>query len=144
MVPLSRERHTVKSLIQTGKAKWSGGKPAGLDLFFSSFVNRLNNAAFKSLKISVTVLVALTLLGLAAAPALSQMAQPPAEKPVVEKQPRRQLILGNKPWTGDFDRMLARRMIRVLVPCSRTLYFTDKGQERGLVAETVRDFERYI
>jgi hypothetical protein len=48
---------------------------------------------------------------------------------VVEKQPRRQLTIGNKPWQGDFDRMLARRMIRVLVPYSRTLYFTDKGPE---------------
>ncbi len=54
------------------------------------------------------------------------------------------MTLGTKPWQGDFDRMLARRMIRVLVPYSRTLYFTDKGQERGLVADTVRDFERYI
>jgi membrane-bound lytic murein transglycosylase MltF len=99
---------------------------------------------FKSLKISVTVLGALTLLGLAAAPVPAQTAKPPAEKAVVDKQPRRQLILGNKLWTGDFDRMLARRMIRVLVPYSRTLYFNDKGQERGLVADTVRDFERYI
>jgi prevent-host-death family protein len=30
MVPLSRERQAVKSLIQKGKAKWSGGKPTGL------------------------------------------------------------------------------------------------------------------
>ncbi|MCU0578111.1 MAG: transglycosylase SLT domain-containing protein [Desulfobacterota bacterium] len=99
---------------------------------------------FQSLKISVTVLVALTLLGLTASPATGQTAKPPAEKAVVDKQPRRQLTIGNKPWTGDFDRMLARRMIRVLVPYSRTLYFNDKGQERGLVADTVRDFERYI
>jgi prevent-host-death family protein len=30
MVPLSRERQAVKSLIRKGKATWSGGKPAGL------------------------------------------------------------------------------------------------------------------
>ena len=48
------------------------------------------------------------------------------------------------PWTGDFDAMVARRIIRVLVPPSRTLYYNDKGQERGLTAELVRDFERYI
>ena len=34
--------------------------------------------------------------------------------------------------------------IRVLVPYSRTLYFVDKGRERGLTAELVRDFERYL
>ncbi len=56
----------------------------------------------------------------------------------------RQLNLENRPWTGDFDAMLERRMIRALVPYSRTLYFTDKGRERGLSAELLRDFERYI
>jgi membrane-bound lytic murein transglycosylase MltF len=40
--------------------------------------------------------------------------------------------------------MLERRMIRVLVPYSRTLYFVDKGHERGITAELVRDFERYL
>ena len=49
-----------------------------------------------------------------------------------------------KPWTGDFDQMLNRRTIRVLVPYSRTLYFNDRGHERGITAETVRDFERWI
>jgi membrane-bound lytic murein transglycosylase MltF len=56
----------------------------------------------------------------------------------------RQLNISTKPWTGDFDKMVSRRMIRVLVPYSRTLYFNDKGRERGLIAELVRDFERYI
>nr|WP_246088974.1 transporter substrate-binding domain-containing protein [Paraburkholderia guartelaensis] len=40
--------------------------------------------------------------------------------------------------------MLDRRIIRFLVPYSRTLYFVDNGQERGLSAELARDFERYI
>ena len=40
--------------------------------------------------------------------------------------------------------MLERRIIRVLVPYSRTLYFIDKGRERGITAELVRDFERYV
>jgi len=49
-----------------------------------------------------------------------------------------------KPWRGDFDAMLERRVIRVLVPFSRTLYFNDRGQERGLTADFARDFERFI
>ncbi|HEY1326330.1 MAG TPA: transglycosylase SLT domain-containing protein [Casimicrobiaceae bacterium] len=57
---------------------------------------------------------------------------------------QRRLAIANKPWTGDFDRMLERRMIRVLVPYSRSLYFNDQGREGGITAETVRDFERYI
>jgi membrane-bound lytic murein transglycosylase MltF len=40
--------------------------------------------------------------------------------------------------------MLERRMIRVLVPYSRTLFFNDKGRERGVTAELVRHWERYI
>ena len=56
----------------------------------------------------------------------------------------RGLAVANKPWTGDFDRMLERRMIRVDAPYSRSLYFNDKGRERGLSAELVRDFERWL
>jgi membrane-bound lytic murein transglycosylase MltF len=58
--------------------------------------------------------------------------------------PKRQLSLAAKPWKGDFDRILQRRMLRVLLPYSRTLYFTDKGRERGITADLVREFERYV
>ena len=45
---------------------------------------------------------------------------------------------------GDFDTMLERRSLRILVPPGRTLYFNDKGRERGLTAELARDFEEYL
>jgi len=45
---------------------------------------------------------------------------------------------------GDFDQMLERRVIRVAVPYSRTLYFVDKGAERGITADLMRDFEQYL
>jgi len=60
------------------------------------------------------------------------------------KTAARQMDITFKPWTGDFDQMLKRRMIRVLVPYSRSLYFNDKGRERGIAAENIRDFERWI
>jgi membrane-bound lytic murein transglycosylase MltF len=56
----------------------------------------------------------------------------------------RQLVLETKPWTGDFDQMLERRVIRFLAPYSRTLFFNDKGHERGITAELARDFERHV
>jgi membrane-bound lytic murein transglycosylase MltF len=56
----------------------------------------------------------------------------------------RRLEIRNKPWTGDFDQMLARRIIRVDAPYSRTQYFVDGGRERGTEAELVRDFERWV
>jgi membrane-bound lytic murein transglycosylase MltF len=47
-------------------------------------------------------------------------------------------------WSGDFDGMLERRMVRVLVPYSRSLYFNDKGAQRGLVADSLKDFEVFL
>src|SRR5262245_15610391 len=47
-------------------------------------------------------------------------------------------------WTGDFDGMLERRIVRVLGPYSRTLYFNDKGAQRGLVADALKDFEIFL
>ncbi len=31
VIPISRERKALKALVDSGKAKWSGGKPEGLD-----------------------------------------------------------------------------------------------------------------
>ena len=56
----------------------------------------------------------------------------------------RLLHVERTPWKGDLDGMLERRFIRFLVPYSRTLYFVDKGRERGVTAETARDFEHYL
>ncbi|KDP85535.1 lytic transglycosylase [Cupriavidus sp. SK-3] len=56
----------------------------------------------------------------------------------------RRFSLATKAWKGDFDAMLEHRVIRVLVPYSRTLYFSDRGHERGLAADLVREFERYL
>jgi membrane-bound lytic murein transglycosylase MltF len=48
------------------------------------------------------------------------------------------------PIKADFDGLVERRVVRVVDPHSRTLYFNDKGRERGISADFVRDFERYI
>ena len=49
-----------------------------------------------------------------------------------------------EPQFGDLDAMLERRVVRVLVPYSRTLYFNDRGAQRGLTADTLRDFEVFL
>jgi membrane-bound lytic murein transglycosylase MltF len=41
-----------------------------------------------------------------------------------------------RPWTGDLDQMVERRIIRVLVVPSKTFYFNDKGTQRGITYET--------
>ncbi|PKN71051.1 MAG: lytic transglycosylase F [Deltaproteobacteria bacterium HGW-Deltaproteobacteria-12] len=66
-------------------------------------------------------------------------------KPLItEQQQPRTLALASKEWTGDFDQMLENRRIRVLVPHSRSLYFNDRGRERGMIGESMRDFEHYL
>jgi len=47
-------------------------------------------------------------------------------------------------WKGDFDEMKERRVIRILVPFSKTIYFLDKGAERGTAAELGHQFESCI
>ena len=46
-----------------------------------------------------------------------------------------------QPWTGDLDGMIERRMIRVLLPYSKTHYFIDKGTQRGVTYEALKQFE---
>ena len=60
--------------------------------------------------------------------------QPPSS---AEPSKPRQLVIANSPWTGDFDQMLERRMIRVYAPFSRSLNYSDKGRERGIAVELV-------
>jgi membrane-bound lytic murein transglycosylase MltF len=74
-------------------------------------------------------------LGIAAAPALPAQGKADADA--------RRLSVATKPWKGDFDGMLERRVIRIYVPYSRSLYFIDKGRERGISAYLIREFERW-
>jgi membrane-bound lytic murein transglycosylase MltF len=46
-----------------------------------------------------------------------------------------------KPWTGDLDGMIERRVIRVLTVNSKTSYFVDKGVQRGIAVDYLRVFE---
>ncbi|MGB8436679.1 MAG: transporter substrate-binding domain-containing protein [Burkholderiales bacterium] len=94
----------------------------------------------RALMLSLFALGALAQTG-GPAPAANQPAKPAAD--AADSEPR-QFTLAVKPWTGDFDAMLERRLIRVYVPYSRSLYFIDKGRERGLAAELVRDVERWL
>src|SRR4029078_3090566 len=50
-------------------------------------------------------------------------------------------LVVDKPFTGDFDELVKRRLIRVGVTFNRTHYFIDKGQERGLTYEALKSFE---
>jgi membrane-bound lytic murein transglycosylase MltF len=47
-------------------------------------------------------------------------------------------------WTGDFDGMQKRRLIRILVPYSKTIYFIDKGEQFGTAFEFGREFDKWL
>ena len=51
------------------------------------------------------------------------------------------LAAAMKPWTGDLDGMIERRMIRVLTTYSKINYFVDAARQRGLVFDAVKMFE---
>jgi membrane-bound lytic murein transglycosylase MltF len=70
--------------------------------------------------------------------------QAAAQSPAAANATVRSLPTAARTWEGDFDGMLARRHIRVLMPYSRTLYYNDHGRERGIAAETARAFEQYL
>lgn len=50
----------------------------------------------------------------------------------------------SKPWTGDLDGMIERRVIRVLTVYGLGRYFVDSGQEKGMTLELFRKFEEEI
>ena len=91
---------------------------------------------------TIVYLIHAALLCLVVTDARGQTPVPPPA--ATRAEPPRQLNLTSKPWTGDFDKMLERRIIRIYMPYSRSQYFIDKGRERGLGAELARDVERYL
>jgi membrane-bound lytic murein transglycosylase MltF len=72
-------------------------------------------------------------------------AQPPAKAAQLtpDAQTLQEGVILQK-WTGDLDGMIKRRRIRVLTPYSRTHYFIDKGQQRGVAYDAFSAFEEVL
>ena len=51
------------------------------------------------------------------------------------------LALPREKWIGDLDGMIKRRIVRVLVPYSKTYYFVDRAVQRGLSYDVTRLLE---
>jgi ABC-type amino acid transport substrate-binding protein len=47
-------------------------------------------------------------------------------------------------WIGDFDEMQKRRLIRILVPYSKTVFFIDKGAQLGTAAEWGEELDKWL
>jgi membrane-bound lytic murein transglycosylase MltF len=50
----------------------------------------------------------------------------------------------NQRWTGDYDELAERRFLRVLVPFSRTLYYLDGPQQKGIAYEALLQLESQL
>src|SRR5688572_28850646 len=50
----------------------------------------------------------------------------------------------NQRWTGDYEGLEQRRFLRVLVPFSRTLYYMDGPEQKGIAYEALRELESQL
>jgi membrane-bound lytic murein transglycosylase MltF len=98
--------------------------------------------------IKQTLCIAAFLLAPVAVTAQSPPKPAPAQKPAQPAQKPPQAALGSdvviQKWTGDLDGMIKRRRIRVLTTYSKTHYFIDKGQQRGVAYDAFKEFETVL
>jgi membrane-bound lytic murein transglycosylase MltF len=66
---------------------------------------------------------------------------PPAYEAALPEAVRAHLF---EPFTGDFDQMATRRLIRVGTTFNRTFYFVDQGVQRGAAYELGQAFEEQL
>jgi membrane-bound lytic murein transglycosylase MltF len=85
---------------------------------------------------------------LVAATALSALSSPrswPQTPQAAPANPKRvELSMTDARFTGDFDQMLDRRRVRVVVPVSQTLCFVDKGALYGTTADGVQLLQQWF
>jgi membrane-bound lytic murein transglycosylase MltF len=81
----------------------------------------------------------LWLAALALAPAMAAAQPKPA--PDAPARPAGSMSTQLRDWTGDWDGILKRRTLRVLVVPSKTNYYVEKGIQRGITYDTFRLFE---
>lgn len=76
----------------------------------------------------------------------SDQASQPAETPTAAKPVLADTLEANLkvPFDGDFDAIVERGYMRVLVPFSKTGYFIDKGAQRGHSYELMSEFGKFL
>ena len=89
-----------------------------------------------------SLIAATALTALAASRGWSQTPQPESAPAASPRTSLRTWFAGQ--FTGDFDAMLDRRLIRLVVPYSPTLFFEDKGTIYGTAANGAQLFEGWV
>ena len=91
----------------------------------------------------VTVLAILFSV-LASCSSTTQQIEQPAKSAEQDKEALPGYAGLREKWIGDLDGMVKRGYIRVLVVQSKTFYFLDGAQQRGITYEVMREFERFL
>ena len=94
-----------------------------------------------SLKMAAVKRLRLALLAVAVCMPVSAQA---SEQASPRKVPETLALPLVKPRLGDFEAMRERRIVRILVPYSRTLFFIDRGRRQGVAAELGWRFEDWL
>lgn len=63
---------------------------------------------------------------------------------IIFAQDESSILKLDKKWVGDFDGMVERHLIRALVPLSKTFYFFDRAEQKGLTYDALMEFETYV
>ena len=90
----------------------------------------MNKYNFKQIPMLSTVVLYLTLFFLLLGSALPLSAETTANK--------------LETWQGDFEKMLARRQIRVLVVYNKLMYFLDGPKQRGSTVDEFKNFVKFV
>ncbi|NQT56760.1 MAG: transporter substrate-binding domain-containing protein, partial [Desulfobacteraceae bacterium] len=64
--------------------------------------------------------------------------------PLAQIDEVKEMLKVTEVWTGDFDGMVKRRVIRALVVHNKMLYFLDGATQRGTSYDGLKEFEQFI
>lgn len=83
---------------------------------------------------------------LVAAAAINAADEDASDADVARRSTEIPVFLGRlrTPASGDWSQIKERRVLRVVVPYSRTFFYNDNGQTRGISADLLAELERYI
>lgn len=93
----------------------------------------------QKLSAGIVALVCLVAIGIATVDGADPEAPPDTSELLPEEAQR-----AWSPWFGDFDGMVERRVVRVVVPYGGYQYYFDRGRPRGATYELLQKLEGYI
>jgi membrane-bound lytic murein transglycosylase MltF len=128
---------------QSGFGAAAAEQPGHRSIIGSRDVKRLASVRFSTWLVSIILLLACSSPeGSAKASQASDTAKQDAEPQMLSSFDAE---LGmDERWTGDFDAMQERNVIRALVAYSKTFYFLDGATQRGATYEALKTFEDFV